>query len=332
MPKNHAKNAGLLRVLPEILLLFVAVVWGVNIPVMKIAMATGINAFVFNGIRLIFSAVILGAFAVRSAPADEWSRLQSVRGSVLSYAMLVSVLYQLLFLLAVTSTTSADTALIMATIPLWTAIGARVFLYEQISSNAWLGLVLAFCGTVLVTIGGAPAEGSFEAAGAFESPAASLSAAPDRVQGFAGSLRLRGNLCALAAAMAWAAGTILSRPVLRTIRPLTLSSCSASIGLPLHLLIALTAISGQSSLVFDPAVLGAILYSGLLSSGLTLPMWNFGVHRAGAAQAGLFQNLAPLTAIVAGWLLLSEPLTIHQGGGGTLILGGLLIARRGARR
>ncbi len=331
MTTKHAKNSDVSGLLPEISLLFVALVWGVNIPVMKIAMATGINAFVFNGVRLVISAVVLCIFAVRSAPAGEWCRLQSVQGKVLCYAALVSILYQLLFLFAVVLTTSADTALIMATIPLWTAIGARLFLRELINSRAWLGLALAFCGTILVTVGGsAPQELSSDAS--LSEPVAAEDVDGSAVTSNAAvNLRLRGNVCALAAAIAWAAGTILSRPVLRTIRPLTLSSCSAAIGLPLHLVIALLVSSGQSSLVFDPAVFGAVLYSGLLSSGLTLPMWNFGVHHAGAAQAGLFQNLAPLTAIVVGWLLLSEPLTIYQAGGGALIPGGLLIARRSTR-
>ena len=34
-----------------------------------------------------------------------------------------------------------------------------------------------------------------------------------------------------------------------------------------------------------------ILYAGVLSSGLALPMWNFGVRHTGAAQAAIIQNL-----------------------------------------
>ena len=129
----------------DLSLLLVAVIWGVNIPVMKVALLK-IDAFALNAIRLVVSSLILLFFARREflrgvRPAGSLSRRD-----VLIYAAVVSVAYQCLFLLAVSRATSADVALIMATVPMWTAIGARLFLKEILPLLAWTGLIVAFAG------------------------------------------------------------------------------------------------------------------------------------------------------------------------------------------
>ncbi len=70
-----------------------------------------------------------------------------------------------------------------------------------------------------------------------------------------------------------------------------------------------------------------ILYAGVLSSGLSQPMWHFGVRVAGAAHAAIIQNLIPLIAILAAWVSRGEKATLAQLVGGTLILSGLVVMR-----
>ncbi len=345
--------------LAELSLLSVAIIWGVNIPIMKIALALGVDRFALNGLRLVVSAMTLQAFAwfeyrrgIRPNVRLNW------RG-ILGYATLVSVLYQMLFLLSVSQTTSADIALIMATVPMWTAIGARVLLAEVLTRRAWLGLIVGFAGTVVVTLQGATApavqratagnpvtaEVSMRTASdAAENrpavvPASVVTAVPADSRSdsprvgwsslFAG--RFGGNLIALAAALMWSGGTIFSRPMLKRISPLQLSAFSASIGLPFHLAVAWPVLPAGIRMLSSVQLDACLIYSGVLSTGLALPMWSFGVKHAGAAHATMFQNLSPIVAIVSAWLILGEPLNIAQGVGGALILGGLLIMRSARR-
>ena len=64
---------------------------------------------------------------------------------------------------------------------------------------------------------------------------------------------------------------------------------------------------------------------------LTNVLWFTAVHRVGPARASLFVNLQPFLAAVFAVILLSEPLSAWQVGGGLLIGVGLLLAgRRGA--
>lgn len=360
--------------LAELSLLSVAVIWGVNIPLMKIALALNIDRFALNGLRLVISACTLVVFATLEFRRGIRPNIRHNWKEILGYAFLVSVLYQMLFLLSVSQTTSADIALIMATVPMWTAIGARVLLSEILTGRAWLGLIIGFTGTVMVTLQGAQPAKVAQPTMAVSTPASTAAPNttrlpdPDRTDTaattdaaattgtapttgtpeadksdqavsnppptgwrklFVG--RFGGNLLALAAALMWAGGTIFSRPVLKRISPLQLSACSASIGLPFHLAVAWPVLPDGIRLLSNLQLDACLLYSGVLSTGLALPMWSFGVKHAGAAHATMFQNLSPIVAIVSAWLLLGEPLTPAQAVGGALILGGLLIMRTGRK-
>ncbi|MFN9719391.1 MAG: DMT family transporter [Planctomycetota bacterium] len=289
----------------ELALLLVAVVWGINVPVMKSALQLGIDPYALNAIRLVISMLVLQFAAsiefrcgVRPDKSIRWSR-------ILMYAMVVSVGYQILFLLAVSKTSSADVALIMATVPMWTALMARVFLSERLRPLSWLGLFIALAGTIIVA-GGKAAPTS----------------RPDELPH-----RFAGNVIALIAALTWAGGTVFSRPVLKMISPTQLAAVSTTIGLPCHLLIAGTATVSALPLLEQVPLQICLIYSGILSTGLALPMWSYGVKHAGAAQATMYQNLSPIVAIAAAWLWRAEPVSVEQFAGGTLILLGLLVMR-----
>lgn len=289
---------------------------------MKVALLK-IDAYAFNAIRLIVSSLVLMYFARREF-------LQGVRPSgtlskrdVVIYAFIVSLAYQFLFLLAIARATSADVALIMATVPMWTAIGARYFLKEFLPPMAWIGLIIAFAGTMIVTLHKLPVPTKME-----------QSDTADAVQTLAGvpPERLSGNLLALSAALAWAGGTVFSRPLLGKISPIQLSASSATLGLPFHIMIAVwlgrDSLAASATAMQDASLIGYVVYSGTLSTGLALAMWSYGVKHAGAAHAAMIQNMTPIVAMAAAWVWLGESINSTQALGGGMIIGGLFIMRR----
>lgn len=263
------------------------------------------DRFSLNAVRLIISAVVLGAFAI----AERRQGIQTDRDlswrPILGYTLLISVLYQLFFLIGVSHTASGTTSLILSTIPMWTALLARTFLGEELKPLAWLGLATAFSGTLTVTL-------------------------EKGANGFSQNT-LFGNLLIIAAAVCWAAGTVCSRPLMQRISPMQLAAWSTIISLPLHLAAAVPNAGAGVRALTSPDVWAVVVYSGLFSTGLALPMWNFGVRRAGAAQAAVFQNLVPVIAMATAWLFRGERVSLFQVIGGTLIIGGLLIMRRARR-
>ncbi|MEZ6132740.1 MAG: EamA family transporter [Planctomycetaceae bacterium] len=290
---------------PDASLLGVALIWGVNIPIMKIGLEH-VDVYVFNAIRLIISSIVLAALALRERQQGIRPTASITRRRIIVYAMIVSATYQFLFLLGIARTTSGNTALIIATVPMWTALLARIFLSETLRRLAWTGLTIALAGTIIVALQNRNVS--------------------------AGGEHLVGNLCVLGAALSWAAGTVYSRPMLHGISPMQLSASAAVIALPLHVLFAAGRYADAMPTLQSVNLWLIIVYSGVLSTGLALPMWNFGVRHAGAAHASAIQNLIPLIAIVAAWLSRGESVTTPQLIGGTLILSGLVIMRWSRQR
>ncbi len=348
--------------LADLALLFVAFIWGVNIPVMKVALEHGISPYALNAVRLLISAVVL----LLCAWWEYRGGIRPTRGlslwRIVTYAMVVSVAYQFLFLMAVSKTTSANVALIMATVPMWTALGARAFLREILPPLAWIGLFTAFAGTMIVTVQSEPRSKPPEQLNAIDLTVAPVpNAAPGSDAGLlisSGQGKLPenrapessspentavalpakvllplpqpfvGNMIALLAALTWAGGTVFSRPLLKTMSPVQLAACSATIGLPFHMLIAGPTLALAVPLLSQVPLQLCIIYSGIFSTGLALALWSYGVKHAGAAQATMFQNLSPIIAIGAAWVWRGETVSVAQTLGGVLIIGGLIIMRR----
>jgi drug/metabolite transporter (DMT)-like permease len=284
----------------DLSLLSVAVIWGINIPIMKIGL-DHLNLYVFNAIRLAISAGVLVAFSWKELRNGFLPEGGITWRQVLIYAVLASGFYQLLFLLGMARTTSGNTALIMATIPMWTALLARVFIGETIQRLAWSGLCIALVGTIIVAV-----------------QTGNISAGTDH---------LWGNLIILLAALVWSGGTVYSRPLLRRTSPLHLSAVASIVALPMHLVVAAGYYESSTAELQSVSIWVILLYSGVLSSGLALPLWNVGVRHAGAAHAAIIQNLIPLIAIFAAWISRGETATAAQLVGGSLILTGLVLMR-----
>ena len=269
-------------------------------PIMKTGLDQ-LDPFVFNALRLIISASCLGMFALREFRAGIRPGPEITLRKVVNFAVFVSGLYQVLFLMGMARTTAGNTALILATIPAWTALLAHVFIGERLSRVAWGGLVLALCGTVVVAL----QKGDLSS----------------------GREHLLGNLIILFAALAWASGTVYSRPLLKSISPMQLSASAALMALPIHLLMAVPNYADNVQHLDSVRLWLILAWAGVLSSGLSLPMWNFGVRHAGASHAAVVQNLVPLIAIVTAWITRGEAATSAQVFGGTAILGGLIVMR-----
>lgn len=295
-------NADHSKLWPDASLIGVSLIWGINIPLMKTGLEQ-MDVFVFNAIRLLISAAVLAFFAIL-----ERSRTPPVKSGIRFYqafifGMVMSAAYQVAFLIGIANTTSGNTALIISTIPMWTALLARVFLGEALRRIAWVGLTIALMGTIVVAL--------------------------QKGDVTTGKEYLIGNLVVLAAALLWSGGTVYSRQLLKQISPMQLAAVAAAVALPVHLSLGVGSYRSSFPALESTELVWIIIYSGVLSSGLALPMWNYGVRHAGPAHAAINQNLVPLIAIFSAWIARGEVATTAQLLGGALILGGLVTMRAG---
>ncbi|MGK0480911.1 MAG: drug/metabolite transporter (DMT)-like permease [Planctomycetota bacterium] len=283
--------------------LIVAFIWGINVPVMKAALSE-VHPQLFNAGRLSLSAVALGLIdwferGGKPAPKLSWKTL-------LWYGLLASLLYQVLFLWGMKQTTASNAALIVTSGPLWTALFSALYGIERPTLGAAISLGVALCGTLLVTTSGTVTgeDGS--------------SSAPNE---------LLGNVMILMAMMIWAWTTVLSRPILKTIPATRLAYLSVLVSLPGHWLIALPFMG-----TIDPArpayLCSALLYSGVLSTGVAYALWNRSVVTLGPARTATFSYLVPVVALTVAWWFLEENPTTLQLVGGALVILGLSTRRR----
>ena len=284
----------------DLSLLAVATIWGVNMAVMKLALQE-MDLFVFNALRLTLSAIVLGMFAWWERRRGRKSSIHTVRDWVLVvvFALLVGGLYQMVFAIGISRTTAGNTALIMSSMPMWTALLAFAILRERLGA-AWLGLTLAFLGTVVVTL---------EKGISFDSD------------------NLQGNLIVLVAALAWAGAAVVSRPMLKRISPILLAFLATAGTLPLHY--AAVPVFSTGPMASQPWwVVCCVIYSGVFSTGIAYALWNFGVQQLGPSHAAVYQNLVPVIALIAALIMLGEQVGAMQLTGGALILFGLYLTRK----
>ncbi len=289
----------------DAILLVTALMWGANIIVFKSAIGE-FNPWVFNALRLIFASITLGLLAL--AEAIYWPRPKAAEPvswwRVGIFSILSGFLYLVIFVKGIALTTAGNTALILASMPMWTAILSFFFLRERLPRVTWFGLLVTFVGTAIVTT-----QGSGEVS-------------------FASQYFL-GNIYMLVAAMAWASGTVMSRPILEKISPLRLAFISCALTTPLHLLIAASEIPAALPQALQPATLAAIIYSGVFSTGVAYATWHAGVRAVGGSHASVYQNVVTLVAVIGGWIVLREQPLVAQIFGGLLTIVGLFLMRRG---
>ena len=283
----------------------VAVIWGINAVVVKYGVSN-VDPFVFNAIRLTFSAFALWLCVLFVDKRNPASKTQEKHPHlvwwVIGFAILSGAVYQITFLAGISRTTAGNTALIMSSCPMWTAILAVFTTKDQLTRLAWLGLTMTLAGTILVIA----QKGEFNASAA----------------------TILGNLIVMAAAIAWSASSVATKPLLNYISAIRLAFWSIFITLPLHWLLAIPNLQTDFGIAFEPRTFAAMLYSGFCSTGIALAMWNYGVQKVGAPHAAIYQNVIPLVAVVSAWLLIGEVPVALQLWGGALIIAGLIVMRR----
>jgi len=297
----------------DVSLLLVALIWGVNMAVMKFAL-NGMDLFLFNAIRLTLSAVTLGLFVwLESLSSSDNALAKQAQLNnaappflkkwliIATFSIMAGGVYQILFAVGMNQTTAGNTALIMSSMPMWTAVLSFALLRERLGL-AWIGLAITFIGTLVVTL---------------QKGGMSL-----------GAENLVGNGLVLLAALAWALGAVVSRPMLKFVSPIRLAFYSTVGTLPIHFLIATFSDASGPAEIWDWKLLSCILYSGIFSTGVAYAMWNFGVQQLGPSHASVYQNLVPLIALIAAWVLLAESISSVQILGGFMIIAGLFTTRR----
>jgi drug/metabolite transporter (DMT)-like permease len=203
---------------------------------------------------------------------------------------------------ALRHTSASHVVVFMYTAPIFAAIGLHWKLpSERLSAIQWLGIAIAAGGIAFAFL------------------------APEHVSGRAGVAdMLVGDLCALLAGAAWGATTVLIRTTALSATPAP-HTLFYQLATAFVLLTAAAFATGQGHVVPTLALLANIAFQSIIVSFLSFLTWFWLLTRYRASQLGVFSFMTPLFGVVAGIVLLDEPLTRQFVIGASGVLAGIII-------
>lgn len=290
--------------LADILLIIVAIIWGVNVVVVKAALVE-FDPLPFNSLRFVIAACLSWVLLAATGKG-----LLPEKKDLLHLAFLGLVghtLYQVLFISGIDLTSAGNTALLLATIPVWVAALAALTRAEATGPLTWVGIGLSMTGIFLVTAG----AGNKLALGS----------------------NWLGDLMVVSGAFFYALYTLKSKTLLAKYSPLQFTTWTMTFGATALLLFSLGPLNNQDWSAVGFAGWGGLAYSAVLAIVAGYYVWTNGVQKLGAARTSIYNNLNPLTALVTGAIFLGERIIFPQVVGAALIITGLYVARWvGARK
>ncbi len=281
----------------DLLLLCMALIWGVNYAVVKFG-AAQLDPLVFNSARVVLAPVVLVGIVMMGA--QSWPRGRTL-AALLALGALGNGLYQFLFIEGIARTRAGDAALILAAAPAFMAIIGRLRGTEHTGATGVAGIALSLAGIGLVVFG--DSAGSTRA------------------------LSLVGDLLLLVACLCWSLYTVFLRPYTERIDGVTLSAVTMVGGAVPLVLVSIPALRLTQWNTVGFGGWAAMAYSGLFALVLAYLCWYRGVRTLGPTRSAMYANLQPIIALAVAWATLHETPHLLQLVGAACIMGGLLLTR-----
>lgn len=285
-------------------LLLVALIWGVNFPVLK-AVLVEIEPLALNAVRFPLAALVLALVVPRRGGGPALRREDVPR--ILGLAVLGHVFYQLAFIWGIDGTLAGNASLLLATTPIWALILSVARGHEEAGPLLWAGIGVTVVGMALVVVGRGEA----------------LALGLDT---------LRGDLLMVGAAVLWAVYTVGGRRPVSRYGSLRLTAWTLWAGTPFVVALGIPQLRATDWGAVSTGAWVGTAYSGVFSIAVAYLIWYRGVRRLGTGRTAAYSNLVPVAALLVAWLWLGEVPTPLQLVGAAVILAGLTATRKAKAR
>lgn len=285
----------------ELLLLLVACIWALNFSLVKIGL-NEIDPMSFNAMRFLLATILMWTVVLKRGI---WIPIRREdRWNLVILGLTGNLLYQLLFIFGLERTFSANSAVMLGTIPVWVAVVSHLSSSdEKMNRNKVIGVILAFTGVLLILLG-----------------------KPERIS--LSSETFVGDLLTLASAFVFGYYSVKSRGFLTYYPPLQLTTISMSVGGMSLFFVGIPWLVQLDYAAIGWVSYGTVLYSGLFSVGIAYIIWNYGLRQVGAVRTATYQNLVPVLGLILGFLILGEKMELLQYVGSAVVIAGIVQTRR----
>lgn len=278
-------------------ILALAGLWGSAFIAIRAGLLAGASPFLFAALRFLLAAIAAAIVALATRTPLPSRRLLA-RAAVLGGLSLVGG-YSVLVYWGETTTAGGLSAVLIATVPLWSGVlGHSVLPNERFGRGGWAGIVVGFLGVVVLLF-------------------------PDLRGGDAASWA--GPIALVAAAALFSVGSVTLRRLGGG--PEGYWSLVAQFAASAAVLAPFAVLEGPLSFPVTSVTVGTLLYLAVGSSvvGFVLYFWLF--HRVGPARAGFVTYVSPVMGLALGALLLGEVVSLLELAGFGLIVLGILLVR-----
>jgi drug/metabolite transporter (DMT)-like permease len=214
--------------------------------------------------------------------------------------------YNLLFFSGLQSVEAGRASLIIAANPVLIALASSWLFREHLGWARRAGIVLSVVGAMVVIARGDMVGLLTAGVGA-------------------------GEWLLLGCVLSWVAYTLIGKGVLHGMSPLLAVCYSSVLGTLLLGVVVLGQGGIDAAVLANPEVWLYVGYLAVFGTVLAFVWFYKGVHTLGAARAGQFINIVPVSGVCLGAWLLDEPMTRSLLLGGMLVLLGLWLTNRPAR-
>jgi drug/metabolite transporter (DMT)-like permease len=281
----------------DVMLLSTVLIWSFNITVTRYVLTHGFRPLAYASIRYGAAALLCLVLTVALDGSPSIGGRRSL--ALLAGAALMLCLNQFAFVYALKLATGTTVALLLGTMPIFTALVSFAVGLERPTARLWTAALITFGGVALVAIG----------------------------SGGDLSAHLGGDLLALSLALTWSVYSVVIAPLMRRYSPYRISALMlVAVSVPL-------AAAGSPQLAHqDYGGLGRLVWIALVFATVgplvvTNILWFKAIDRVGPSRATLVANLQPFVAAIFAYLILSEHIKTIQIAGGVAILAGILFGR-----
>lgn len=284
-----------------LIFLALGVMWGSSYLFIKIAV-DDFGTFTLVALRLAIGAALL--WTVLRIAGQRLPREPRVYGHLLVMSLVNIAIPFLLITWAERSVESALAAVLTALVPLFVVVLAPLFIHDEpLRVNGIVGLAIGFIGVVVLT-------------------SRELNGTGDLVS----------DLALVGSSVSYAAGAVYSRRNVRGLPPLIPAVFQVTFAMLITGLVALLVEQPWNARP-DVSAVFAILWLGVLGSGVAYLAFFRLLARWGATRTSLVAYVLPIVGIVLGFLVLQEPIDARMLLGTALIIAGVaLVNSRFGRR
>lgn len=271
----------------------ICTLFGANAVAIKISLS-GLGVFTTAGLR----------FSLASLAVCLWARMTgrpfSIKTRQLRQLLIISTIFTVqlsLFYLGLSKSNASRGTLLVNLQPFFTLFLAHFFIPgDQMTARKIIGILMGFAGVAFVFLERTGVAADFQT----------------------------GDLIILAASFLWACSAVYIKRIIHAFQPFHIVLYPMIFSAPLFFIEGFFWDGGMIRHV-DAAVMGALLYQGLVTASFCFVAWITLLQKYGAVALHSFIFIMPISGVVLGGLILGEPITYKIVIAMVLIVSGILV-------